>query len=159
MQNLIKHIHKALIKRGKTISTAESCTGGRLSSILTQFSGSSNYFILGVITYSDQSKNKILKIPSSIIAQNGAVSKEVASLMAKNVRRIAKTDFGIGITGIAGPTGGTPNKPIGTVFIAVANKNKLICKKFIFRGNRASIRKQSALESLRLLNQKCFTRL
>jgi nicotinamide-nucleotide amidase len=71
--------------------------------------------------------------------------------MAKNVKRIAKTSFGIGITGIAGPTGAIPNKPVGTVFIAVANKNKTIYKKFIFRGNRASIRKQSALKSLQLL--------
>jgi nicotinamide-nucleotide amidase len=95
----------------------------------------------------------MLKIPALTIAKNGAVSKDVAYLMAKNVRLIAKTDLGIGITGIAGPTGATSNKPVGTVFIAVAKKNKAICKKFVFRGNRASIRKQSALKSLQLLKQ------
>lgn len=151
MQNIIKHIHKSLIKKNKTIATAESCSGGILSSLLTQSSGSSQYFILGVITYSNQAKNNILKIPLSIITGNGAASKDVACLMAKNIRRIAKTDLGIGITGIAGPTGATPDKPVGTVFISVTNKNKTICKKFIFQGSRASIRKQSALKSLQLL--------
>ena len=151
MQNIIKYLHKYLIRSGKTLATAESCTGGILSSLLTQLSGSSQYFILGAVTYSNQAKENILKIPSSIIAKNGTVSKNVACLMANNIRHIAKTDLGIGITGIAGPTGATPNKPIGTVFIAVADKNKTICKKFIFRGNRASIRKQSALKALELL--------
>jgi nicotinamide-nucleotide amidase len=151
MQNITEHIHKSLIKNNKTIATAESCTGGILSSLLTQFSGSSQYFILGVITYNNQAKRSILKVPASIITRKGVVSKDIACLMAKSIRRIAKTDFGIGITGIAGPTGATPDKPVGTVFIALANKNKTICKKFIFQGNRASIRKQSALKALQLL--------
>ncbi len=157
MQNIIEQIHKSLIKTKKTIATAESCTGGILSSLLTQLSGSSQYFILGVTTYSNQAKIKILKISASTIAKKGAVSKDVALLMAKNVRRIAKTNFGIGITGIAGPTGATPGKPVGTVFIAVANKNKIICKKFLFQGNRTSIRKQSALKAIQLL-KRVFTK-
>ena len=151
MKNLIKSIHKTLIKNGKTIATAESCTGGVLAGLLTQLSYSSKYFSLGLITYNNQTKTKILKIPSSAINKYGAVSKEVACLMAKNVKHIAKTDLGIGITGIAGPTGAIPKKPVGTVFIAVANKNKTICRKFIFHGNRSSIRKQSALKTLQLL--------
>jgi nicotinamide-nucleotide amidase len=151
MKNLIKSIHKTLIKNGKTIATAESCTSGILASILTQLSGSSKYFTLGIITYSNQTKTKILKIPGSTIKKYGAVSREVASLMAKNVKRIAKADFGIGITGIAGPTGAIPNKPVGTVYIAVSDKNKTTCNKFIFRGNRSSIRKQSALKALQSL--------
>ena len=153
MQNTIKYIHQHLIKNGKTVSTAESCTGGILSGILTQLSGSSQYFILGVTTYSNRAKVSILKIPASIINKKGAVSKDIACLMAKNIRQIAKTDFGIGITGIAGPTGATPGKPVGTVFICVTNKNRTICKKFIFRGNRATIRKQSALKALDLLRR------
>ncbi len=151
MPSLIKHIHKSLIKATKTIATAESCTGGLLSSFLTQLSGSSQYFTLGVTAYSNQAKRSILKVPASVIAKRGTVSKDVASLMAKNIRKIAKANFGIGITGIAGPTGATSNKPIGTVFIAVAGKNKAICKRFIFQGNRISIRKQAALKSLQLL--------
>ena len=153
MQNIAKYIHKALIKTNRTIATAESCTGGILSGLLTQYSGSSRYFALGIITYSNQTKAKMLKIPALTIAKNGAVSKNIASLMAKNIRLIAKTDFGIGITGIAGPTGAKPGKPIGTVFIAVNSKNKTISKKFIFQGNRASIRRQSALKALQLLKQ------
>ena len=153
MQNIAGYIHKSLLKTGKTIATAESCSGGILSGLLTQYSGSSRYFILGVVTYSNQTKVNILKIPASTIAKKGAVSKEVASLMAKNIRRIAKTDLGIGITGIAGPTGAMPGKPVGTVFICVTNKNETICKKFIFRGSRASIRKQSALKALDLLRR------
>ena len=151
MQNITFYIHKSLLKTGRTIATAESCTGGILSSLLTQFSGSSRYFMLGVTTYSNQAKRNVLKVPASTITKKGEVSKDVACLMAENIRRIAKTDFGVGITGIAGPTGATPNKPVGTIFIALANKNITICKRFIFQGNRASIRKQSALKALQLL--------
>ena len=153
MQNIAGYIHKSLLKTGKTIATAESCSGGILSGLLTQSSGSSRYFTLGVVSYSNQAKIRILKIPASTIAKKDEVSQEVASLMAKNIRRIARTNLGIGITGIAGPTGARPGKPIGTVFICVANENKTICKKFIFRGNRVSIRKQSALKALQLLKQ------
>jgi len=153
MQNITGYIHKSLLKTGKTVAAAESCSGGILSGLLTQYSGSSRYFILGVVAYSNQSKVNILKIPASTIEKKGAVSKETASLMAKNIRRIARTDLGIGITGIAGPTGATPGKPVGTVFICVTNKNRTICKKFIFRGNRATIRKQSALKALDLLRR------
>lgn len=103
---------------------AESCTGGLLSNLLTQIPGSSKYFILGVVAYSNQAKENILKIPRDIIVKKGAVSKNVAELLAKAVRLMAKTDFGIGITGTAGPTGGSREKPVGTVFIAIDTKNK-----------------------------------
>jgi PncC family amidohydrolase len=151
MPNLIQKIHTFLLKSGKTISTAESCTGGLLSSMLTELSGSSKYFILGVVSYSNAAKTNILNISAGTIQKNGAVSKEVALLMAKNIRKIAKTDFGIGITGIAGPTGGSKDKPLGTVFIAISDKNKSVCKKFVFKGNRWSIQKQAASKALQLL--------
>lgn len=151
MEQIINQVHKFLTKFKKTIAVAESCTGGALSGLLTQNPGSSRYFILGVVAYSNKAKKNILRIPQSVIARYGAVSKNVASLMAKSVRKIAKTDFGIGITGITGPTGGTPKKPVGTVFIAVDNQNKAICKKFLFKGNRLNIRKKVALKSLELL--------
>jgi len=151
MQNLIMQIHKRLLKSGKTLGTAESCTAGLLSSLLTQFSGSSKYFILGLTTYSNQAKENILGIPASIIRKKGAVSQEIALLMAQNVRKLAKTNFGISITGITGPTGGTPQKPVGTVFIAISSKNKNACKKFVFKGNRSTIRKQASLKALQLL--------
>ncbi|MBI4707022.1 MAG: CinA family protein [Candidatus Omnitrophica bacterium] len=151
MTNLPLQLHKLLIKENKTIAIAESCTGGLLSSLLTRLPGSSKYFILGIVTYSNTAKEKFLKIPKSILLKNGAVSEKVAKLMAKNVRQAAKTDFGIGITGIAGPTGGSTQKPVGTVFIALTKDKKVICKKLVFKGNRNTVRKQAALKSLALL--------
>jgi len=119
--------------------------------MLTQLPGSSKYFILGVTSYSNTAKKNILKIPAKVISRNGAVSKKVATLMAENVRKIAGTDIGVGITGIAGPSGGLTQKPVGTVFIALSTRNTTICKKFIFKGSRTAIREQSALKALQLL--------
>ncbi len=151
MQPFVIKIHKALIKKQKTLAVAESCTGGLLSSFLTSLPDSSNYYILGVVTYSNKTKENILKIPYSIIQKNGAVSKVVAEMMANSVRRLAKADYGIGITGIAGPGGATPKKPIGTVFIAVIGQSKKISKKFFFKGKRTLIQRQAALKALELL--------
>jgi nicotinamide-nucleotide amidase len=153
MQEIINKIHDLLIKKKKTIAVAESCTGGLLSVLLTQVSGSSQYFTLGITTYSNNTKVAILKVPHGVILRKGAVSKDVAYRMAQSVRKLAKTDFGIGITGIAGPTGGTPQKPIGTVFIAINSKNEKKCNKYIFKGGRKTIRKQAALKSLELLKK------
>ena len=153
MQPIATQIHNSLLKAKKTIAVAESCTGGLLSSLLTQNSGSAQYFILGFVTYSNKSKENILSIPAKLIASKGAVSKETAQNMALSVRKIAQADYGVSITGIAGPTGGTLNKPVGTVFIAISGKSKTICKQFNFSGNRASIRKQSATTALKLLKQ------
>jgi len=150
-ERIAGQIHKRLLKSGKTVAAAESCTAGLLSSSLTHFSGSSRYFTLGLVTYSNKTKEDILKIPSAIIREKGAVSQEAALLMARNIRNLAKSDFGVSITGIAGPTGGSPRKPVGTIFIALSNKTKTICKKFIFKGNRNSIRKQACLKALELL--------
>ena len=151
MEHTVNQIHKLLIRKKKSIAVAESCTGGLLSNFLTQIPDSSKYFILGVVVYSNKAKENILKIPANIIAKKGAVSKNVAELLAKSVRLIAKADFGIGITGIAGPGGGSKEKPAGTVFIAIDTRNKKICKKFNFSGSRSSIRKQAALKALELL--------
>jgi len=153
IEPIVKHIYSSLIKIHKTVAVAESCTGGLLSSLLTYIGGSSQYFVLGIITYSNKSKQGILKIPARFIAKKGTVSVEVAEKLAQNVRKIAKTDFGIGVTGIAGPTGGTPQKRVGTVFIAVTNKNKTISKKFHFSGNRTTIRKKTAFKALKLLDE------
>jgi nicotinamide-nucleotide amidase len=153
MQDIIRQIHKLLLKKEKTIAVAESCTGGLLSTMLTEFSGSSLYFILGSVVYSNLVKQSLLKIPKVAINRHGAVSKEVAKKMATSIRKIAKTDYAIAITGIAGPTGGSAQKPVGTVFIALTGKNKQICRRFIFKGNRTSIRKQAALKALQLLKK------
>ena len=145
MGNQIQGLHSLLIRKGKTVAVAESCTGGLVSEILTQTPGSSSYFLLGVVAYSNAAKANILKVPRRIIAQKGAVSQEVAILLAAKVRKISHANCGIGITGIAGPQGGRPGKPVGTVFIALHGDNRQICRKFVFTGNRDTIRKQARL--------------
>jgi len=151
LTDIVRKIHLLLIRNNKTIAVAESCTGGLLSKLLTDLSGSSGYFLLGVVTYSNQAKTAILNIPDSLINKEGAVSRAVAELMAKSVRKLSRADFGIGITGIAGPAGGTHNKPKGTVFIALNSRNKTTCQRFNFSGSRSAVRNKAALESLRLL--------
>jgi PncC family amidohydrolase len=152
-QPIVRQIHKLLTKNKLTLAVAESCTGGMISKLLTELPGSSVYFLLGVVAYSNRAKSDILKIPAPTITTTGAVSSKVASLMAQQVMRLAKADFGIGTTGIAGPGGGSARKPAGTVFIAVCGKNKSICKKFRFSGSRGAVRNKAAIESLMLL--KC----
>jgi PncC family amidohydrolase len=151
MKKIARQVHKLFIAKGRTIATAESCTGGLLSKLLTDIPESSRYFILGLVTYSNSAKEQLLGIPHNVLAKYGAVSKEVARLMASKVKRMAKTDFGIGITGIAGPGGKTITLKVGTVFICVDSKNKMICKKFIFRGSRIMVRNKAALETMKLL--------
>ncbi|MFA5155844.1 MAG: CinA family protein [Candidatus Omnitrophota bacterium] len=151
MERLIKQIHGLLIQKKRTISAAESCTGGMLSESLTRTPGSSKYFLLGVAAYSNKAKNKILKIPAPVIKKYGAVSKETAIMMAGSVKKLAGSDIGIGITGIAGPTGAAPGKPVGTVFIAIKDRDFGICKKLRFKGNRQAVRKLATLNSLELL--------
>jgi PncC family amidohydrolase len=135
-----------------TISSAESCTGGLLSSTLTDIPGSSKFFISGITAYHNKEKIRLLRIPPKLIKKYGAVSKEVATLMAKNCARLAKTDLAVSITGIAGPTGGSKEKPVGTVFIAVKFNYGLLCKRFFFKGNRVSIKKQTVAKALALIN-------
>lgn len=148
---ITRQIHTRLINRKQTISTAESCTGGLLASFLTNLPGSSAYFILGVVTYSNKSKEIILGIPAKTIRRYGAVSAPVARLMAVNIRKEARTNFGLSITGIAGPSGSTPTKSVGTVYICLSAKNKNTCRKFNFPGKRQSVRKNAVQEALRLL--------
>ena len=166
-KKITQQIHIRLRNRAKTIAVAESCTGGQLSSLLTSLPGSSDYFLLGVVTYSNRSKEMILDIPAKTIASYGAVSAQVAILMAQNIREKTSADFGLSITGIAGPikssaprrgtsngnspTRTTPAKSIGTVYICLSERSKNICRKFHFPGNRVNIRKKSTQEALRLL--------
>jgi len=143
----------ALIDTKKTISIAESCTGGLLAHRLTNIPGSSNFLELGVVAYSNEAKIKLLKVPEDTLKKYGAVHEEIAIAMAKGARKILKTDFGIGITGIAGPTGGTKTKPIGLTYIAVATPVETLCLKCQFEGSRTSIKSQAASEALKLLSE------
>jgi len=151
MQHTANQLNKRLIKNLKTVAVAESCTGGLTSSLFTRIPGSSRCFTLGIIAYSNKVKVAVLGIPNRIISSKGAVSQEVASLMAKNIRKLGKTDYGIGITGIAGPAGGTPQKPVGTVFIAVDSVNKCVCKRFSFSGGRTTVQRKAAVKTLAML--------
>jgi len=151
LNKILKQIHKKLLQQEKTVAIAESCSGGLLSSLLTNLPGSSGYFLLGVVAYSNKSKEMILNIPKKTITNYGAVSRQVAILMAKNIQKKTQADFGISITGIAGPSGATATKPVGTVFIALASKNKTLCRLFLLSGKREDIRKKSVSQALRLL--------
>ena len=145
-------LFEILTKNKLNITTVESCTGGMISSAIVSINGSSKIFKNSLITYSNESKSEQLKIPLEIITKNGAVSKIVADLMAKNVLTVMNADVSISVTGIAGPTGGTILKPVGTVWIGVGLKSKVITKLFLFKGNRLEVRQQSTFEALKLAN-------
>tara|TARA_B100002052_G_scaffold284874_1_gene297183 strand:+ start:646 stop:1119 length:474 start_codon:yes stop_codon:yes gene_type:complete len=152
MKKLSEKIVKLLSKKRLKISLAESCTGGLLSSNITSISGSSKIFTLGLITYSNQTKIKILKIPKKIIIQSGAVSYKTCLYMVKNLSKISKTDISISITGVAGPRGGTKQKPVGLVYIGIKKRNKILVKKYIFKNKkRNSIQKAAVNKALNLI--------
>ena len=134
------------------LAIAESCTGGMLSSVITSVSGSSKVFTMGLITYSNQSKTGLLKVPQKIIKKYGAVSIQVCKAMAKNVSKIAKTNISIAITGIAGPGGGTIKKPVGLVYIGIKKGKKVQINKCLFKSkNRSSIQKATVKKTLDLI--------
>ncbi len=136
-----------------TVATAESCTGGLLASTLTNISGSSDYFDRGVITYSNTAKHELLGVPTHTIQEHGAVSEETARAMATGIRTRAKVDYGIATTGIAGPTGGTPTKPVGLVYVAVATPQTIVVRRFLFHGDRLQNKDSACTEALILLNE------
>ena len=148
-----KIIGKLLREKNLTIACAESCTGGLLTSKLTDIAGSSAYVQGSIVCYSNEVKNKILRVKTETLRNFGAVSYETAFEMAKNVRDIFETDVGVGITGIAGPDGGTIEKPVGTVYISVATKNNVGVKKFNFSGTRTEIKNQAAQTAMEMLKQ------
>ena len=134
----INKLHKKMIKKKITISVAESCTGG-LSSKLSKLSGSSKYFKMGLITYSNEAKINILKIKKSVIDKYGAVSQECCKSMVENLSKLSKSKISISITGIAGPKGGTNEKPVGLVYIGIKKGNKIFIVKNLFGKNKRSI--------------------
>lgn len=145
-------VGRLLSENGKTLSIAESCTGGLIGERLTDVSGSSRYFIEGVIAYANEAKIRTLNVPQNLIEKRGAVSAEVAEAMAKGMRERAKTDFAVSVTGIAGPDGGTEEKPVGTVFIGYADNAQSKSLKLVLPGDRYLIRwraSQAALDYLR----------
>lgn len=152
-ETMEKNIGMLMTMQGLTIATAESCTGGLISSKLTDVPGSSGYFIRGVICYSNQSKIDTLDVKRSTLENCGAVSPQVAEEMADGVRKVAGTDLGLGITGIAGPGGGTKQKPVGLVYIALATGNEIISKECRFGGERILIKERAAQTALDMLRR------
>ena len=147
-----KKIINLLRRRKLKIAFAESCTGGMLSSTITSISGASKVFKLGLITYSNQSKNTILKVPEKIIKKFGAVSAQCCLAMVNNLKKISKSDVAISITGIAGPKGGTRSKPVGLVFIGIKKANKVNIYKCFFKNKgRTYVQKATVRKSLDLI--------
>ncbi len=144
-------VSNILIQAQKTVAIAESCTGGLLANRLTNIPGSSLFLPFALVAYSNEAKMKLLKVPSATIKHYGAVSEQTATAMANGSRKIFKTDFGIGITGIAGPTGGSKAKPVGLTYIAISTKLETLCLTCQFCGIRTSIKSQAATQALRLL--------
>ncbi|MEK6615030.1 MAG: CinA family protein, partial [Bacteroidota bacterium] len=140
-----------LRQKKKTIAVAESCTGGYIGHLITSVSGSSDYFNGGIIAYANDIKVNVLKVDEKILETNGAVSKEVVEQMSGGVRKRLKADFGIATTGIAGPTGGSIEKPVGTVWISVASDSKIISEKFNFGNTRERNIRRAALSALNML--------
>ncbi len=152
MKKLSQKVVKLLSKKRLKISFAESCTGGLLSSSITSISGSSKVFTLGLVTYSNKSKINILKVPKKIIMKHGAVSYETCLSMVKNLYKISRTNISLSITGVAGPNGGTKQKPVGLVFIGVKKGNKTLVKKFLFKNRtRNSIQRSTVYRVLNLI--------
>ena len=144
-------VGEVLRKRGLTLAVAESCTGGLLSSLITDVPGSSDYFRGGVVAYSNEVKERVLGVPREILETVGAVSPECARAMAEGVRRLLNADLALATTGIAGPTGGTPTKPVGLVYIALAHPSGVEVREHRFVGARRGNKHSAAHGALELL--------
>ena len=152
MSNLSLKIVKLLTKKKLSVSFAESCTGGLLASSITSISGSSKVFNMGLVTYSNNAKVKLLKVPKKTITKYGAVSYETCLSMVKNLSKISKSNISISITGVAGPNGGTKEKPVGLVYIGLKKGSKIIIKKNLFKSKkRISIQKGTVRRVLKMI--------
>ena len=150
--SLNKKIVLILKKKKLKLAIAESCTGGLLASSITSVSGASKIFLMGLVTYSNQAKINNLKVPRRIIMKYGAVSYETCLSMVKNLNKISKTNISVSITGVAGPKGGTKQKPVGLVYIGVKKGNKTLVKKFLFKTKkRNSIQTSTVTKALNLV--------
>lgn len=157
-----ENVVQLLKERGVTLATAESCTGGLISAEITSVSGSSDVFGFGVCTYANEAKMKLLGVRAETLASVGAVSEETAVQMAEGVRKLAGANIAVSVTGIAGPTGGTPEKPVGTVYIGCSTKTGTSAKRYLFTGEkfpeaangREAVRYETALTALETVLEK-----
>jgi len=153
-ETLEEVVGRSLKLRGYTLATAESCTGGLLAGRITDVPGSSEYFLEGVVSYSYEAKIDLLGVPKKMIETHGAVSEQVAGAMAAGIRKRAGSTLGIGVTGVAGPGGGSPEKPVGLVYIALADDSQTTTRKFIFPGDRQFIRTLSVNAALDMIRRR-----
>ncbi len=152
MKKLSQKIAKLLKRKRLKLSVVESCTGGMLSSTITSISGSSKVFSLGLVTYSNQSKNHLLKVPKQIIKKHGAVSIQCCFSMVNNLSKISKSNIAVSITGIAGPGGGTKQKPVGLVYVGIKRSNKVKINRFLFKNKgRSNVQRAAVKKSLELI--------
>ena len=152
MKKISQKIIRLLKKKRLKISFAESCTGGLLSSAITSVSGSSKVFTLGLVTYSNRSKNHVLKVPKQITGKHGAVSMQCCFSMLNNLSKISKSNISVSVTGIAGPSGGTKKKPVGLVYLGIKKGNKIKIHKCLFKNKgRSYIQKATVKKSLGLI--------
>ncbi len=146
---LVQSLAERMLARGAMMATAESCTGGLIAAACTELAGSSAWFDRGFVTYSNQAKTELLWVDAELITQHGAVSEPVARAMAQGALVRAKVDYGVAVTGVAGPSGGSPDKPVGTVWLAwAARDGRLLSRVCLFEGDRAHIRQQTCVEAL-----------
>jgi nicotinamide-nucleotide amidase len=151
-----KEIGKLLASKGLTISVAESCTGGLVQKLITDISGSSDYFVGGIVAYSNEAKQKLAGVKKSTLTKHGAVSGEVVRELAEGVRKLIGADIGISTTGIAGPTGGTSEKPVGLVYVGLSTKKRSIARQYLLTGTREQIRGQTGKKILELLKNVVY---
>ncbi|MBN1466564.1 competence/damage-inducible protein A [candidate division KSB1 bacterium] len=156
--SLEEAIAASLVERGETIAVAESCTGGMIADRLTNIPGSSQFFTGAIVAYSNKLKIDVLRVPAALIEEHGAVSSEVAGAMAEGVRRVAQVDYGLAVTGIAGPTGGSIEKPVGLVFIGYADKDRCVTEKYTFADDRIGNKKRSTQAALNLVRKMMLQR-
>ena len=148
---LVSQLSGALLRKRQKVCTAESCTGGLIAKTFTDLAGSSDWFDRGFVTYSNAAKSEMLGVPPSVIEDYGAVSEAVANAMASDALRHSDADFAVAVTGVAGPGGGSEEKPVGTVWIAVASAEQLVSKRHQFDGDRQAVREatlQAAITAL-----------
>lgn len=148
---LEERLGERLRERGATLATAESCSGGLIAHRITNVSGSSSYFLGGVVSYSNEAKTAFLGVSGDTLRASGAVSEPVAQQMAEGARVRFGADYAVACTGIAGPTGGSPDKPVGLVYIGVAGPHGACVERHQFEGNRESVKRQTADEAMRLV--------
>ena len=152
--SLCEHLANALMARGWMMATAESCTGGMIASRCTDLSGSSNWFERGFVTYSNAAKSELIGVPAALIEQHGAVSEPVARAMARGALAHAHAQVSVAVTGIAGPSGGSPNKPVGTVWFAWCVGDHLSSEMQVFAGDRQAVREATVHHALQGLIQR-----